>query len=143
MTFYYSIRNGGDGSASIEWVESAELGSWLQDHMDEDWGEDCSGEINLSSESPITFNGSITTKEETLVSLLLNEAKDVDDFIDQFFPNGLPTFRVEKLDEIIKKKYCYNNIFIEDKLIEKKFTRLEDAGEILENRINDYSRNSH
>jgi hypothetical protein len=70
---YYSIQNGGDGSAYPRWMESEELAEWDQRHMDEGWGEPCCGYLEVESDSEITFNEEITTvddiikeKEETL-----------------------------------------------------------------------------
>jgi hypothetical protein len=35
---YYSIRNGGDGSAYPYFYESEELAEWDQEHLTEGWG---------------------------------------------------------------------------------------------------------
>lgn len=68
LKLYYSVTNGGDGSAYPTFVESAKLATWLQENdiCDEGWAEDCSGTITLKSDSPITCDESIQTIEETI-----------------------------------------------------------------------------
>ena len=68
LELFYSPSNGGDGSVSVNFVESAKLASWLQenDFCDEGWAEDCSGSIILESESPITCKKDIDTIEDTI-----------------------------------------------------------------------------
>ena len=88
MKIYYSIRNGGDGSASITWMESQELASWDQDHMYEGWGEDCSGSIEIEGR----FLEKVITKEAYLLDM--DEERETSKFIEQFFPQGLPDFTV-------------------------------------------------
>ena len=68
LELFYSPSNGGDGSVSVNFVESAKLASWLQENdiCDEGFAEDCSGSIVLESESPITCNMSIDTIEDTI-----------------------------------------------------------------------------
>jgi len=53
---YYSVRNGGDGSAHPTFFDSAELAQLDQDWQNEGgegWGESCDGYITLESDSPI------------------------------------------------------------------------------------------
>lgn len=65
LKLWYSIQNGGDGSAYPQFFESEALCRFDQDNMDEGWGEPCLGCIELQSESPITLiRPSITTIEE-------------------------------------------------------------------------------
>jgi hypothetical protein len=63
---YFSIQNGGDGSAYPRWFESEELAEWDQRHMDEGWGEPCCGYVEAQSDSEITFNEEITTIEDII-----------------------------------------------------------------------------
>jgi hypothetical protein len=63
---YYSIQNGGDGSAYPRWMESEELAEWDQRNMDEGWGEPCYGFIEVQSDSKITVNEEITTIEDMI-----------------------------------------------------------------------------
>lgn len=55
---WYSIRNGGDGSASPAWFLSEEHAEKDQENMDEGWGESCTGSVE-------TFIGSDIYKEAT------------------------------------------------------------------------------
>ena len=67
LTLYYSVQNGGDGSAYPVFFESMELAELDQDTMDEGWGESCTGSIVLESDSPITVTYPIIhTKESTI-----------------------------------------------------------------------------
>lgn len=59
---YYSIRNGGDGSAYPSWFLTSEEAEFDQENMDEGWGEDCSGSVE-------TFEGSDIHEEAKLNSL--------------------------------------------------------------------------
>ena len=52
-TIWYSVHNGGDGSAYPVLMESEELAELDQRHQDEGWGEPCYGSITLESESEI------------------------------------------------------------------------------------------
>ncbi len=68
LDLHYSISNGGDGSASIQFVESAELATFLQEHdcYDEGFAEVCSGTIKLQSTSAITHREHICTIEDCI-----------------------------------------------------------------------------
>lgn len=143
LNLYYSIQNGGDGSASPRFMESAELTYWDQEHMDEGWGEPCDGVITLTSESPITVERiDIMTKERYLISNYIegyharnSEAKE---FIEEFFPDGLPEFEVIEEDEIIRGEYKYNIIKIEGKEVARLFRRDIHSGSVLQNKFNNY-----
>ena len=108
LTIYYSVRNGGDGSAYPTFMESKELAEWDQDHLYEGWGESCTGSLTIQSDSPITVNA-VETKEEYFVGRYLcnygwghmddNGIDEMEEFIEVFFPDGLPIFN----DEVEKK----------------------------------------
>lgn len=66
LTLYYSVRNGGDGSAYPEFFESMKLAEIDQEFMDEGWAEECTGSITVESESPIRVVESLTTKEQMI-----------------------------------------------------------------------------
>lgn len=53
VTVYYSIDNGGDGSASLIWFLTSEEAEKHQEEMYEGWGEPCFGPCE-------TFKGSDT-----------------------------------------------------------------------------------
>jgi hypothetical protein len=73
LTLYYSVSNGGDGSAYPQFCESekiAEFHQEIQNEFGEGWGESCTGEITLESESPIKVTGrTLKTKEDLIKSL--------------------------------------------------------------------------
>lgn len=94
----YSIHNGGDGSASLRFMESLELAEWDQDHMfDDGWGEQCCGEIVLTSESPIICTEKLATKEQFLIDLVHSNSNYLEDFIEIFYPKGIDNyFQVSK-----------------------------------------------
>jgi len=62
LTLYYSVSNGGDGSAYPKFSLSEELANIHQDMeaelSGEGWGEPCVGQITLESESRITVRKS-------------------------------------------------------------------------------------
>lgn len=61
MEIWYSVQNGGDGSAYPQFMESEEQCKLDQKHMDEGWGEPCLGCIYIESKSPITIKTEILT----------------------------------------------------------------------------------
>jgi hypothetical protein len=134
---YYSIRNGGDGSANIILMESEELVDFDQEHIEE-WGEPCCGSIDYIGD--IVSN--IITKEEYLLDYMLGYKPDVEEikeFLEKFFPNGTPSnFIVEEEESVISKNYKYNNIYLNKRFISKSFKTIEKSGSNLENLINNF-----
>ncbi len=67
---YYSIQDGGDGSAGVHLTESRELAEIDQEfdvYTDTNiWAEDCSGWITIESDSPIKVCGHVQTVEEAI-----------------------------------------------------------------------------
>lgn len=138
LKLYYSVRNGGDGSAYPTFMSSQELADFDQDNMSEGWGESCTGSITLLSDSPITIKEKIETPESFFINLIDNDSEEevLNDFVKQFFPNGKPTFRVETRP--IDEEYLYNDVFVEDKMVFKGlFLNKEDSGEVLEKKLNE------
>lgn len=86
-TVYYSVQNGGDGSAYPQFMESMELAEWDQEHMDEGWGESCTGFISFESESEIFPIEKITTKERYLIENYFESDIQKEEFIKEFFPD--------------------------------------------------------
>lgn len=127
LTVYYSVGNGGDGSAYPHFMESGELCEWDQEHMDEGWGESCTGSISFESESPIVCTEDIETKEAYLISRYITEYAPNDsygpsldiikEFISKFFPDGLPTFTCKKTEN----RESYNSVLVGDKVVAKVF----------------------
>ena len=60
---WYSVENGGDGSAYPEFMESKELCQIHQHFQIEGWGEECIGHIKIKSDTSIELMGIITIQE--------------------------------------------------------------------------------
>ena len=71
---YYSVHNGGDGSAYPRLYESMELAELDQKYMYEGWGESCTGCFVVESETPITIKSTVTTAQE-IIDDLIDELK--------------------------------------------------------------------
>ena len=71
---FYSIQNGGDGSAYPMFMESMELAELDQEHIIEGWGEPCTGSITMESDSEITVTKDVNTAED-VKKKLENEMK--------------------------------------------------------------------
>lgn len=122
LEVYYSVQNGGDGSAYPHLFESIELADWDQEHMYEGWGENCSGTFRFESESPITCLEEITTKEHILLTLCLNDDRNLKEFIKQFFPLGLNgKFEIR---EVKVKKFHYYEAYFNDKKLDFVFSSM-------------------
>jgi hypothetical protein len=66
---WYSVHNGGDGSAYPVFMENERQTEIDQRNLDEGWGETCNGRIVLESESPIRVVGDLLTVEQQLAEL--------------------------------------------------------------------------
>lgn len=53
ITVYYSIRNGGDGSAFLRWFLTGEAARKDQNDMEAGWGETCIGSVETFEQSDI------------------------------------------------------------------------------------------
>jgi len=122
--FYYSVQNGGDGSAYPKFMESSELAEWDQDHMDEGWGESCTGCLEVES-----FGNVAPTAEKVTTALgyLIDECRwskmsDHAEFLQQFFPNGAPAFDVSKPPDA-DSDYTYFSIIVDEKVAAKIFAK--------------------
>ena len=73
LTLYYSVSNGGDGSAYPQFCETEKIAEFHQEihnEFGEGWGESCTGSITLESESPITIlDKNLITKDKLIKSL--------------------------------------------------------------------------
>jgi hypothetical protein len=134
---FYSVHNGGDGSAYPHLMESAELASYDQDSMDEGWGEDCSGSFTVESDSPIRIVDDVMTKEQYLINKIDGEHEDIEEFIARFFPNGVPRFTVKREENPSSKSYCYFNFYVDGQRVGKLFTQFTTKEEELEKTFND------
>lgn len=139
LTLHYSIQNGGDGSAYPKFMSSAKLAEYDQENMAEGWGESCTGCITLESDSPITANREITTPESYFAQLIDDEG-EVEKFIEAFFPQGRPEFKVE-LEEVKGSKhdyvYIYNKIFVDGVCVGKIFRNKKESGKVFEDLLNE------
>lgn len=141
-TLYYSVSNGGDGSAYPRFMESEALCEWDQDHMSEGWGESCTGSFTLQSESDILPVSEIETKESYLFDRYIDDFdedsnnREIKEFIREFFPDGLPKFTVVTEEIENTPEYLYSIVFDGERRLAKLFRCKEDSGEKFENLLN-------
>lgn len=143
VIIYYNVGDGGDGSAYPQFYESEELAKWDEEIHDPRWGEPSTGEIVLESDSPITHNLDLTTKEAYLINTYLEaygpDRDEQQEFIEKFFPDGLPKFSV--ITENVYQQpddyeYIYNNVYVGDKKVARIFRKKEDSGKVFEDSLN-------
>ena len=63
---WYSIQNGGDGSAYPMWFLTREEAEYDQAHLYDGWGEDCSGSVETFEGSDIYKDAINNSKEQKL-----------------------------------------------------------------------------
>jgi len=107
------VDNGGDGSAYPRFFDTEELAAWHQDHLYEGWGESCTGEVVVEGDN--LSCPELQTKEGHYLDMLLDDEDEVDEFVAQFFPDGLPEFMVGIVDD------RYYGVFFNGKLVHKHF----------------------
>ncbi len=75
---WYSVHNGGDGSAYPILLESEALAELDQEHHNKDdgWAEDCSGCFTVKSDSPISIMDNIETVGSQIAEIEENLAAD-------------------------------------------------------------------
>lgn len=118
---YYSIQNGGDGSAYPIYFETQELANWDQDNMDEGWAETCSGKLLILGDN-VTVEESMN-KDAYLLYLMDRQDTLLKTYIQKFYPNGVPEFNVRFIGG-----YEYA-VYIENRYITKLFRSLEKGHE--------------
>lgn len=100
MKVWYNITNGGDGSAIISWFESEELANWDEKHQSEPFAEGNVGYIEGDNiiEPAVEY---IQTKCRWYLRELLEPSvsNPIEDFKTEFFPDGLPQFSIQILNE--------------------------------------------
>lgn len=105
---WYSVQNGGDGSAYPAWMESEKLCELDQRFMSEGWGEPCIGSITIESESEIYFKEEIKTAETVKEELEeeLNEDYMIQDKEEGKYPDWFKRLEghLEAVNELISKK---------------------------------------
>jgi hypothetical protein len=137
LKLFYSVRNGGDGSAYPTFMSSQALADYDQDNMDEGWGESCTGSITLKSESPITVEDEIETPESYLINLIDNDDDKVDSFVKKFFPKGKPTFEVQTRKGSADGKYLYNDVYVNGTKVASIFRSSKDSGQTFQDLLNE------
>ena len=142
MKIYYNVHNCGDGSVRVNFFDSEELADWDEEHQYEGWGESCASHIEVESKSPIVCED-VKNKLNYLVRLFDDESEYLDEFIQEFFKEGVPKFDVDILDE------NYYGIYVKgDKteLIGKNFSYpsgpSKDGRAILEFELNNMGKNN-
>ena len=109
---FYSVKNGGDGSAYPEFFTSMELAEWDQDHMTEGWGEPCCGSIRFVGEAEVE---SEVHNEISYLMYLLFEGwdndKEIIEYLNEFSPEGIDriTFKTEHFDEKYSRLSMYRD----------------------------------
>ena len=71
-TIYYSVNNGGDGSAYPVFFLNQRCADIHQDLLNEfcdGWGEDCTGEISFDTEGPVIFDKHVMTTADYIKEL--------------------------------------------------------------------------
>jgi|15BtaG_2_1085339.scaffolds.fasta_scaffold00040_45 hypothetical protein len=124
LDLYGSLHNGGDGSVYIDWSSTEELAQYDQDNLDLGWGESCTEHLSLESESPISISSvsfKVMTPEGYLASILLSGEGNSSEFLNKFFPDGQPCFRVEVLPATDDGEYFYHDVYVEEKRVMRSF----------------------
>ena len=144
LTVFYSVQNGGDGSAYPRFMENKELVEFDQEHMEEGWGESCTGSISFESDSLIRCLKDVETKESYFTTrycddeLTKHGKKACAAFLAKFFPDGLPKFTVQVEDEKAKD-YTHNLVFVDGRQVARVFRDVKESGEVFEKFLNSFS----
>lgn len=92
-TIWYSVNNGGDGSAYPHWFETMELAEWDQENQSEGFGESCTGSVTFTGDN-LKCVTEVKSKEGHYAKLRLDESDKLRSFIKAFYPEDLPKFVV-------------------------------------------------
>ena len=140
-TVYSVIQNGGDGSASMMLYDSETLAEWVEEHDDEPFAESTIQTIEIEHEGSITIKSGfseIVTPFKHYIDLLFDYGYDKDmiqEFHNNFFPNGLPEFRLEDGDSCSSKHYKNVNVLVDGKCVHRIFIEKKVALKEIEKRI--------
>lgn len=145
LIIHYSVENGGDGSAYPRFFDTEKLAEWHQEHLDEGWGEPCTGRIIVEGDN--LYCPKLQTKEGYYLELLEDSDDDNDrisPFVSEFFPEGLPEFTVGIIEHhyydifvagsIVDKWYAYPEKNANKEGVERLTTFLDDKTKQLENK---------
>jgi hypothetical protein len=69
LRIWYSVSNGGDGSACPIFCESRALAEWHQDHIAGEWGKPCTGSILIHGDN-------LSVSDLTTVSALREDLEE-------------------------------------------------------------------
>jgi len=121
LTLWYTVQNGGDGSAYPQFVESEELAEWDQDNMEEGWGESCTGSITVEGDNLTCPD--VESKEGYYLNLVCEDEDEekAKKFKAEFFPDGLPEFTAKMIDD----PHHYG-VFVGDRLVYRQFAYPEN-----------------
>lgn len=99
---YYSIKNGGDGSAGLSLMESRELAEidqkFTNDYI-EGWAECCLGWITIESDGPIKIKDEIETVDSVIKEI---EEELNTDYIKEYKRKGEYPDWIERLESKLK-----------------------------------------
>ncbi|MEK0324961.1 MAG: hypothetical protein QQN63_04590 [Nitrosopumilus sp.] len=98
MKIFYSVQNCGDGSAYPWFFTTEELSEWDQEHMEDGWGEMCVGDLEIG---PGPCPEAMDAVSYWL--RMIDEGHEIwdlrDEYLEKFFPDGLPHFHVAIIDK--------------------------------------------
>lgn len=123
LKVYYSVQKGGDGSAHPRFLESEKVAEWDQNHMDEGWGEPCTGSITMEGDSLTCIEAQSTVGYYLDLLLKYEDRDQARDFKAEFFPDRLPTFHVGISQEL------YYGIYVGSKLVYEEFAYPENKAD--------------
>jgi len=105
---YYSVSNGGDGSAYPVFFKTKRLADWHQENMVSGWGESCTGSLNVSY-----VDDHISFFFDKIFDDIEYEPETAKKYIAEFFPDGFPQFNL--LPE--PNNDCYASVYLEEKVV--------------------------
>jgi hypothetical protein len=105
-TFWYYLRNNGDGTGTPVFCDSVELASLMEELQDEGWGDSCIDSIDMWAtskvhlENVLTFDEAIADEYHDAFIYLsdLNNAEDYFDEYSRWFLNSL--YKLRQLEEL-------------------------------------------
>lgn len=108
ITIWYSVQNGGDGSAYPKWFLTERVVNQDQEDMDEGWGEPCCGSAETFVESDI-HRSAVQNEAEYEIEAIVKK------YSDDFWPN----LQEESVLVIYREgNKCSNEAALVDKLKE-------------------------
>ena len=97
---YYSLVNGGDGSGYPIWFED-KICSDFHQSLQEGWGEDCSGYIEIESDGSVKVKQALSYKE--YVEELKEELEDYDPFLRKEVNSFILKYEASIREQVINK----------------------------------------